>query len=211
MFCPQCKAECIRGVTRCSDCDVALVESLPESGGDSDGELSEASLRKAWSGESQDDCVRICEQLRDAGIPFKVIPHARQFFKRVDENYEIGVPAEYCEQVKEIIASDGIDFSDEASNQAILELPAEDSRADAPPINEDWDPDKWDPDDATVEIQFQNRPERADMIESSLRENYIHYRADVLDNGSHKISVMPRDEIRAREIVREIEDGAPPQ
>ena len=30
MFCPECKAEYRRGFTRCSDCDVALVETLPD-------------------------------------------------------------------------------------------------------------------------------------------------------------------------------------
>ena len=30
MFCPQCKAEYRVGFIRCSDCDVALVEHLPE-------------------------------------------------------------------------------------------------------------------------------------------------------------------------------------
>jgi hypothetical protein len=28
MFCPQCKAEFKKGITRCPDCDVALVEQL---------------------------------------------------------------------------------------------------------------------------------------------------------------------------------------
>jgi hypothetical protein len=29
MFCPRCKAEYVPGFTRCADCDVELVESLP--------------------------------------------------------------------------------------------------------------------------------------------------------------------------------------
>ncbi len=29
-FCPKCKTEYIAGVTRCSDCDILLVDSLPE-------------------------------------------------------------------------------------------------------------------------------------------------------------------------------------
>jgi len=32
MFCPKCKAEYRKGFNRCSDCDIELVSSLPESG-----------------------------------------------------------------------------------------------------------------------------------------------------------------------------------
>jgi hypothetical protein len=211
MFCPQCKAEYIPGVTRCSDCDVALVERLPESGVDPDGELSDARLRGVWSGEDQNSCVITCEKLGDAGIPYKVIQHKMQYFKDVDEHYEIGVPPEFYSQAKQIADSDRADFTDEPSDQAIMEIPAKDSKPDATDKNDDWDPDKWDPESATVEIQFQNKPEHADMIGSCLRENYIHYRADVLDDGSQKIFVMPGDAVRVREITREIEDGSPPK
>ena len=30
MFCPNCKAEYTKGITRCSDCDVDLINLLPE-------------------------------------------------------------------------------------------------------------------------------------------------------------------------------------
>ena len=32
MFCPQCHAEYVPGFTRCDDCDVELVETLPSAG-----------------------------------------------------------------------------------------------------------------------------------------------------------------------------------
>lgn len=30
MICPKCKAEYVRGITMCADCDTPLVDSLPE-------------------------------------------------------------------------------------------------------------------------------------------------------------------------------------
>jgi hypothetical protein len=211
MFCPKCKAEYIRGVTRCSDCDVALVDRLSESGHDSDQELSDANLRGVWSGEDQNSCVITCEQLRNADIPYKVIQRKSQFLKGVDEHYEIGVPTEFYSRAKEIADSDRADFSDEPDDQKIMEIPAEDSTPDTTELGKDWDPDKWDSESATVEIQFRNEREEVGMIESSLRENYIHYSADVLGNGVRKIFVMPKDELRSYEIVREIENGNPPK
>jgi hypothetical protein len=211
MFCPQCKAEYIHGVTHCSDCDVALVKRLSESGRDSDGELSNSNLRGVWTGENQNDCVITCEKLRNAGIPYKVIQHKSQFWKGVDEHYEIGVLPEFYGQAKQIADSDRVDFSDEPSDQAIMEIPADDNKPDGTESEKDWDPGKWDSENATVEIQFRNEPGRVSMIESSLRENYINYRADVLGSGLRKIFVMPKDELRSCEIVREIENGSPPK
>jgi hypothetical protein len=211
MFCPKCKAEYIDGVTCCSDCDVALVDRLTESGCNSHGELSDANLREVWSGENQDDCVITCEQLRNVGIPYKVVQHKSQFLKGVDEHYGIGVPPEFYDQAKRIADSDRADFSDEPSDQAIMEIPAEDGKPDNTELETDWDYGKWDSENATVEIRFHNEPGHANMVESSLRENYINYRVDVLENGSRKIFVMPKDELRSHEIVREIENGTPPK
>jgi hypothetical protein len=44
----------------------------------------------------------------------------------------------------------------------------------------------------------------------ALRENKIHARLKK-GNGRNAIYVMPEDEIRAREIVREVVEGAPPE
>jgi hypothetical protein len=211
MFCPNCKAEYLRGVTRCSDCDVALIERLSESDRGSDGELSDANLRAGWSGENQNDCVITCEQLRNAEIPYKVVQHKSQFLKGVDEHYEIGVPPEFYTKAKQIADSDRVDFSDEPSDQAIMEIPAENSGSETTELEKDWHTSKWDSANASVEIQFSAEPEHFSMIESSLRENDINFRVDVLDNGLRKIFVMPKDELQSREIVREIENGTPPK
>jgi hypothetical protein len=49
MFCPQCQAEYLPRVRRCSDCDVPLVERLPAIHGDSKRtQVSGFELFKAW-------------------------------------------------------------------------------------------------------------------------------------------------------------------
>jgi hypothetical protein len=211
MFCPKCKAEYRSGFTRCSDCEVDLVEHLPESLPESspaDRVLPDASLESVLSTEDQIECVYVCEQFQAAGVPFKVIQRKRQFFKGVDEHFDIRVPADFRNKAKEIIQKGRFDFTDSPEDQNIMNLPPEDFRNSVE--HDTWN-QSWHSEDATVEVWSENTEQHAWMIEVSLRENHIHARSDVSDNGSRKVLVMPEDESRAREIVREIRDGSPPK
>jgi hypothetical protein len=49
------------------------------------------------------------------------------------------------------------------------------------------------------------------IIELALNENHIRSRSDLLDDGTRHFFVRPEDESRAREIVREIVEAAPPK
>ncbi|HVS74122.1 MAG TPA: hypothetical protein VHE23_01760 [Candidatus Acidoferrales bacterium] len=73
-----------------------------------------------------------------------------------------------------------------------------------------WDPDDWYSEDATVEVWKGDSPAFADLLSASLRENRIHCRADEL-SGEHLLYVLPPDEPAAREILREITEGVPPE
>jgi hypothetical protein len=73
-----------------------------------------------------------------------------------------------------------------------------------------WDPKNWGPEDAAVQVWSSEQTYPGEMIEMALRENKIHARLKK-GNGRNAIYVMPEDEIRAREIVREVVEGAPPE
>ena len=210
MFCPKCKAEYLPHVLRCSDCDMPLVERLPVAHEDPEFESSGEKLKSVWSGEDENYCVSTCEDLKQAAIPFKVIQHRKQFLKGVEEHYEIGVLPKFWEQAKRIADRSCVDFTDEESDQKIMEVPAQDGALDDADANEYRDSGKWSPEDATEEVWSAHNTAQASMIEASLRENYIYYRGDARGDSSRKIFVMPKDKIRAREIVREIENGSPP-
>jgi hypothetical protein len=68
----------------------------------------------------------------------------------------------------------------------------------------------WDPDDACVEVWSSAESYLGEFITQALQENQIHSRHDQR-NGKYAIFAMPEDEKRAREIVREILEGVPPE
>jgi hypothetical protein len=208
MFCPQCKAEYRAGFTRCSDCDRDLVERLSESVRCQGGEPSEESLRIAYTTDYQNNCVYICRRFSEAGIPFRVFQQNRQVLRDLEQAFAIGVPADFYNRAKELTREGQMDFTED--DQRIMELPAGDKLLADQRTENNWDPKRWNSKAATVEIWYESAQKRTWMIELSLRENRIHARTDVLPDGSRRILVMPGDEFRAREIVREIKDGAPP-
>jgi len=77
-------------------------------------------------------------------------------------------------------------------------------------IPTDWDPTSWNSEGATVQVWRSEQLYPGEMIEMALRENHIHARFDKA-NGRNAIYVTPEDEIRAREIVREVVEGEPPE
>jgi len=204
MFCPECKGEYRDGFTRCADCDINLVDHLPEP----EVAISDG-VREVWAGEDQGQCVAVCRQLRAADIPFRVFQQDEQVFMSAYASFKIGVPPDLYDQAKEMIGSDGPEIVDGAEQQQEVELPAEDDAATTDDGDDDWDPGNWFPEDATVEIWSEKAEKNTWMIESCLRENHIHARTDKLDDGSRRVFVMPDDERRAGEIVREISDGSP--
>ncbi len=70
----------------------------------------------------------------------------------------------------------------------------------------------WYPEDATVQIWSGGGDEDfSSAIEMALKENLIHCRVDGDSEEKKVVFVMPEDESRAREIVREIIEGTPMQ
>lgn len=71
MFCPECKAEYRIGFTRCSDCDVELVEHLVvDTGHDKDAlELDYVVIHTT---QNQLEADQICSFLRGNGIPVQL-------------------------------------------------------------------------------------------------------------------------------------------
>ena len=172
-------------------------------------------MKSVWSCNDQESAVYVCARLRAAGIPFKVSQSKHQFWRRVDERYEVFVPPELHDKAKQIAEQGNVDFSDTPEDQKIMELGDVDPELAAHGNTRGT----WHEEDVTVEVwseKTENQPwfEKVEgiawIIELSLRENGICTRIDKQQDGYRRIFVLPGDELRAREIVHEIAEGTPP-
>jgi hypothetical protein len=209
MFCPDCQAEYRAGFKTCSDCHVDLVETLPDDPQDSKNSLLDEGYQEVWTGKNQETCVMFCSELRGAKIPYQAFRHEIRAFADADGNYRIAVPADFVERAKQIIEHGEPGNVDEDDPGA--ELPAQD---DKPPTDADDEHRDWKdevPDDATIEVWSGPTRDLADMMVLALRESDIESRIAVQPDGTRRIFVAPHDESHAREIVREVESGDPPE
>jgi hypothetical protein len=209
MFCPSCKVEYRPGFTRCSDCDVPLVAELPnEPTTDADH------LRVVWEGGDQSTCVSLCRKLMDSEIPYEVaqVPKSRSARMAVDCFYKIGVPSAIYEKAKEIVAiEDGPEETEDTAESELAEPPSLQAASHQKRPGTDSYLKPWYPEDAIVEIWTQSSTDTGTVVALSLNENLIRFRSEVHEDGERALFVLPEDESRAREIVREIREGTPPE
>ncbi len=230
MFCPQCNAEYRTGFTRCSDCDVALVPHPPHYAlagkppvdpGDPNGDP----FCSFWKGQDARVHAELCEVLEEAGIPHKTVFRSDHLFNFSNfPAYEIGVPFSLFEKAEKIVQETyGTDDVEDVGAQELagrvvgpsgsvrilpetVETPAEDIPG-PPTIGEGAD---WFPEDAIVNVWSTDTNEPSEFLVAALHENGINCRLD--QRGHHvKLFVLPTEASRAREIIREIAEAAPPE
>lgn len=240
MFCPVCKVEYRPGFTRCSDCDVALVEHLPTAapGADRDAPSDAEGRKLLWSGLS----VKLYEAIRDAldaaGIAhtdvekeFGTVPTftesaqfiwidprareaARSVLGRVLADAEADGPPREAPNLDHPAWLDPLNVhrkvyasQSEPSNPADSGELAESDTDSGPP---DDAPEDFDAQHATSEVWAGEDMEQAQFLKDSLRG--VGIGCDLSkDGGRGRVLVLPADEKRAQEIVREVVEGAPPE
>jgi hypothetical protein len=173
-------------------------------------------LRRVWDGNSETDCVEVCHELKRAGIVYRVAqqPVSRSIRMSVNWRFQVGVRESDYESARAALGLNAA--ADEEIENQVFEIP-ESIR----PTSEFSQPEDerrlassylkpWHPENATVGIWWQVASDTPSIVELAFRENLIHYRLQRGENGRCKLFVLPEDEPRAREILREIETGEPP-
>jgi hypothetical protein len=228
MFCPQCKVEYRAGFTRCSDCDVDLVHELPktaiELADPEPGDPNEDPFCSFWKGEDARVHAELCTVLDEAGIPHNTVFRRDHLFNmRNFAAYEIGVPFSLFEKAENVVkaayATDEVeDVGSGEFQMPLLENSAPSMRPETltPPPDDDLpgpptagENTDWFPEDATVKLWSGSGEQSAEFLVAALHENGIPCRLDKTDQRE-ELYVLPQDENRAREIVREVTQGQPP-
>jgi hypothetical protein len=230
MICPQCNAEYRPGFTRCSDCDVDLVQDPPHFAlagkpAVEPGDPNEDPFCSFWKGQDARVLAELCEVLEQAEIPYKTIYRSDHLFNFSNfPAYEVGVPFSLFAKAESVVQETyGTDDVQDVGAQELagalaapkeavpmlperLKLPPEVIPG-PPEAGEDAD---WFPEDATVKVWSTDSDEPSEFLVAALHENGIHCRVD--QQGTHaKLYVLPREASRAREIIREIVEGSPPE
>jgi hypothetical protein len=230
MFCPQCKVEYRPGFTHCTDCDVDLVAELPKTAIESihsgePGDPNEDPFCSFWKGEDPRLHAELCTVLDEAGIPHNTVFRRDHLFNlRNYPAYEVGVPFSLFERAESAVkeAYGAADVEDVGSGELkalperypdtvrklpeTLTPPREDDIPGPPNTGEGTD---WFPEDATKKVWSSREGEPGDFLVAALHENGIHCRLDK-NERREELYVLPEDETRAREIVREVVEGKPP-
>ena len=169
--------------------------------------------------------AELCTVLDEAGIPHNTVFRRDHLFNfRNYPAYEVGVPFSLFERaesaVKEAYGTENPDERETLNTPRLLQegssvirklpqtlTPAPEENIPGPPSAGE-EPD-WYPEDATVKVWSTESVEPSDFLVAALHENGIRCRVD--KNGQRvELYVLPEDEVRAREIIREIVEGRPP-
>ncbi len=222
MFCPNCRAEYLKGATICSDCLVALVDHLPgKSAGEANALREDEPLVAVWGCRDPEEHAEVIATLEKENIPARTVQADDYLFiPRVRLPFEVYVPKRFAEKAKKILDPD-VDSSEEIAAEEVAGA-AEDVLTQDSAVVPEGAPNRgdWHPDDATAEIWSGEDAAVADMIRMSLRENQVGCRVDSGEGQEEaesstvavtRVFVMPVDEGRAKEIVREIVDSSPLQ
>jgi len=204
-YCPLCDAEYSNSHAACTVCGVELV---PEEwrGRPLDERQRKERIELVWRGGDPGAVSEVIHTLRDAGI--------RHHVQATNDHlvFELGMPrpkyavrtfASDAARAKELL-SDIYEASPFVGMEAsALTLGDE-------PVEQTAPAHAWKPSAASVGIWSGEDGALAKLLQDCLRENSIGVRCEGQSPGTIWLRVMPVDEAKAREIIREVREASPP-
>jgi hypothetical protein len=173
-------------------------------------------LRSVWVGNSALDCAALCGALKEAGIYYRVDEQKELAVSRTIDRCQIRVAEKQFERAVGITGGfhpEGLE-EEKQEEASADEIPAPQEQGEP---GSDWVEGskrirrrEWYPEDATSLAWEGDPAEWRKAIEMSLLEHDIPMRWEMQD-GKAQLFVLPEDEERAKEIVREILEGEPQQ
>jgi hypothetical protein len=190
------------------------------------GDPNEDPFCSFWKGDDPRVHAELCEVLEEAGIAHNTVFRRDHLFNlRNYAAFEVGVPFSLYERAENVVkqAYGTEDVADVGAQEVnlladrpirsmrklpvTLTPPREENIPGPPTAGEETD---WFPEDATVKVWSTEKGDPSDFLVAALHENGIRCRLE--KSGSQaELSVLPEDEERAREIVREVVEGIPPE
>jgi hypothetical protein len=231
MICPNCNAEYRQGFSHCADCDVDLVMEIPQGALASQppshpGDPNEDPFCSFWKGEDARVHAELCSVLDEAGIPHNTVFRRDHLFNLSNyPSYEVGVPFSLFEKAENTIkeaygTEDVVDIEREELKRLLPErsnrieklpqmlMPPSERNIPGPPsAGQHID---WYPEDATALVWASTGGEPCDFLVAALHENRMHCRIAKISDRT-ELFVLPEDELRAREVVREVVEAQPPE
>jgi hypothetical protein len=212
MICPSCKCEYIRGVKHCADCDVDLVDALASSPPILDGDARIVSI---WRGNDMAEWQSVQKALEEAEIAFTVPDPKSSFsFFSSEPTMEILISGADREKARKIILDlQGQVDPDELTPEELESLALAES--DQPESEEQSFlpqdlPENWYEDEPVAEIWNGDTEAFANNLSACLRE--IGIASHLFSEEGHcRLVVLPEQEARAKEIVREVVEATPPE
>jgi hypothetical protein len=210
MVCPNCKCEYIRGVTECADCGVPLVDSLASA-----DPREDVRIVSFWRGNDSAECDRVKAALETAEIPFTA-PDSKSYFSFLptEPRMEIWISEADQDKAKRLLLDlDGRVDPSELTPEELESMGLPESDQPDSEIQETGPPDSsddWDEDDPVAEVWNGDKEDFADILTACLREIGIGSRK-LSDAGHWRLVVRSEQESRAKEIVREVVEGSPPE
>ena len=204
-YCPLCDAEYSEAHTRCTVCGVELVREESR-GRPLDERQRKERIELVWRGGDPAAVSEVIHALREAGI--------RHHVQATNDHlvFELGMPrpkyavrtfASDAARAKELL-------TDIREASPFVGMEASALALEDEPMEQISPKHAWKPAAASVEIWSGEDAALAQLLQDCLRENSIGVRCEGRSPGTMQLRVMPPDEARAREIIREVREASPP-